>query len=558
MPTLNAVRLLERLEGLTAQRDDEPGVAVSVIRGAHVIARRHVGLASLPHRVPIGPRTRFHIVSVSKTFMAAAVLMLAARGALALDDDVRRHLPELPAEVSPAGALTIRHLLSMTSGLCDVLEIERLRGVWGTAPSRTRDLLDLAGRISRVSAPPGTQYMYANVNALLLDELVARVSGISAEAFRRAAVYEPLGLADTAARPHEGLVVPELAEPYVPDGAGGWSRATNLLGIAADTLTTSPADLTRWVLALRAGEVGGVAVTAAMAEQTRLCDGTRIHYGLGLAVRRYRGLTVLCHSGSQPGYKAHIAYVPERDVGVVILSNREDTRAAALAAAILEEAIGRDFPGPHPAAEARRRVDRAGFTPEQQAALAGSYVDVDAGEWMSLAIEDGVLRGETLGDPVTFYHDGGGVFRDADDYRATVPAELRIQFAHDGGVTCMLRLGGQDMVLRRHESPWYTPEALAAFAGCYESGVIDSRHRVRVHGAGLVVEYGLGGDGGRAFAMKPIAPDVFLVEPTGPGIAYRHVFRFERDGADVVVGAVVTMERLKGVRLDRTARPAGA
>ena len=114
------------------------------------------------------------------------------------------------------------------------------------------------------------------------------------------------------------------------------------------------------------------------------------------------------------------------------------------------------------------------------------------------------------------------------------------------------------MVLRRHEPPWYTPEALAAFAGCYESGEIDSRHRVRVHGTGLVVEYGLGGDGGRAFAMKPIAPDVFLVEPTGPGIAYRHVFRFERDGAGAVMGAVVTMERLKGVRLARTARPAGA
>jgi len=51
---------------------------------------------------------------------------------------------------------------------------------------------------------------------------------------------------------------------------------------------------------------------------------------------------------------------------------------------------------------------------------------------------------------------------------------------------------------------------------------------------------------------------VFLVEPTGPGIAYRHVFRFERDGAGTVAAAVVTMERLKGVRLARTAPPEGA
>ena len=522
-------------------------------RGADVVARRHVGLASLPYGVPIGARTRFHIVSVSKTFVAASVLVLAARGALGLDDDVRRHLPALPPEVSPGGALTIRHLLSMTSGLHDVLEIERLRGVWDTAPSRTRDLLDLACRIADVSAPPGAQYMYGNVNVLLLDEVVARVSGMPADAFRRTVLYEPLGLADTAARPHEGVVVPELAEPYVPDGAGGWSRATGLLGIAADTLVTSSRDLMRWVLALRAGAVGGVAVTGAMAERTRLRNGTLVHYGLGLAVRRYRGLTVLCHSGSQPGYKAHVAYVPERDVGVVILSNRENTRPTALTAAVLEQVIGDEFPAPHPAGAAR---GRAGLPRERWEALAGTYVDAAAGEWLSLAVDDGVVRGETLGDPIALYHEGDGVFRDGDDYRAVVPAELRIDAADDG-VTCRLRLGGQEMALRRHEPPRYTVEALAAFAGAYESRAIDSRHRVSVRDAALFVEYGLGGDGGRAFPMRPIAPDVFLVEPTAPGIAYRHVFRFERDLGGRVIAAVVTMERLKRVRLERTAPARG-
>ena len=72
-----------------------------------------------------------------------------------------------------------------------------------------------------MSAPPGAQYMYANVNVLLLDELIARVSGMSADAFRRVTLYEPLGLTATAARPHEGVVVPDLAEPYVPNAQIG-------------------------------------------------------------------------------------------------------------------------------------------------------------------------------------------------------------------------------------------------------------------------------------------------------------------------------------------------
>jgi D-aminopeptidase len=544
-------RLLAALDRLTDQPADEPGVAVSLIRGAEVVARHAVGLASLAHRVPIGPHTRFHIVSVSKTFIAAAVLVLVARGALTPDDDVRRHLPELPPEVSPNGALTIRHLLSMTSGLRDVLEIERLRGVWDSSPSRARDLLALALRQTRVSAPPGAQYMYANVNAVLLEAVIARVSGTSAEAFRRAALYEPLGLTATGARAHEGVVLPDLAEPYVADGAGGWSRATDLLGIAADTLTTSLDDLTRWLVALRTGVVGGVEVTAAMAERTRLKDGTPVHYGLGLAVRRYRGLTVLCHSGSQPGYKAHIAYVPARDVGLVILSNREHTSPTALAAAIMDEVIGDDFPSSHPAG-ARGHASNAGFTPEEAMAIDGTYVDLDTGEWASVAMDGGVLRAETLGDPLFLYRAADGMFRDGDDYRATVPAELRVEIGPGPfDATCRLRLGGQALVLRKWSAREHAPDALAAFAGRYESPEIDSRHRMSVQGSTLIVEYDPGGDRGLAFPMEPVAPDVFLVRPMAPGIAYRHVFRFERDAAGTVAGAVVTMERLKGVRLDK-------
>jgi D-aminopeptidase len=542
-------RVLAVLERLTGHRADEPGVAVAVIRAGAVVARRYVGLARLELRVPIGPETRFHIVSVSKTFVAAAVLALAARGALRLDDDVRRHIPELPGVI----AVTIRQLLSMTSGLRDVLEIERLRGVWTSGPSRTRDLLDMAFRQTAVSAPAGAQYMYANVNVLLLDELIARVSGMPADVFRRAAIYDPLGLTATMARPHEGIVVPSLAEPYVADGRGGWSRSRDLLGIAADTLTTNLEDLTRWLLALRTGAVDGVGVTAAMGERARLRDGAPIHYGLGLAVRRYRGLTVLCHTGSQPGYKAHLAYVPARDLGVVILSNREDTPPAGLAASIMAELIGHEFPEPPPGDAPGRRPGEAALTAAQVAAVDGRYVEIETGEWVALSVEDGgVIRAETLGDPLFLYDTGHGVFRDGEDYRATVPAELRIQLGpRRGDVTARMNLGGQRMALRKCAAPTYAADALAAFAGRYESAEIASRHAIRVLDGALRIAYGPDAAGPSEFAMEPIAPDIFLVRPTAPGIAYRHVFRFERDGDGAVVGAVVTMERLKGVRLRR-------
>ena len=73
-------RALAIVERLAVQGADQPGVAVSVIRGGDVIVRRYAGLASLEPRIPIGPATRFHIVSVSKTFVAAAVLVWPRAG----------------------------------------------------------------------------------------------------------------------------------------------------------------------------------------------------------------------------------------------------------------------------------------------------------------------------------------------------------------------------------------------------------------------------------------------------------------------------------------------
>jgi len=511
------------ISGLIDVGPEEPGLAVAVLRRGELIAQHCVGLADLSHRLPIRPETRFHIVSVSKTFMAAAVLILAARGKLSLDDDVRKHIPEL----RHPGVVTIRHLLSLTSGLRDVLEIERLRGVWHSAASRQQDLLHLAGVQTGVSLPAGAAYLYANVNHVLLEQIVARASGMPADEFRRAAIYTPVGLKATAARPDDGMVLPNLAQPYARDGER-WVRPPHLLGIAGDVLVSSLDDMIRWVLALRRGTIGDVPVLSAMAERARLSDGTAVHYGLGLASRRYRGLTVLCHSGSQPGYKAHVALVPERDLAIVILSNREETRGAPLAAAIMDRELGDDFPAPMP-----RSV--GAIDPE----LAGVYVDPASGEYLSLAVEGDVLRGETLGDTVWLYRGEDGVYRDADDYRATMPAELR--FTGEGA--CRFSLGGLRAELRRHPPAQLDP---GRYLGRYENSEIGSLHHVTSIDGRLFIHYGLGFEGGRRFPMVAVAPDIFLVQPTAPGIAYRHIFRFERDAA------VVTMERLKGIRLQRT------
>lgn len=512
----------EALDGLLAIGPDEPGAAAAVIVDGAVAWSRSSGLASLSQKTPIRPDTRFHLVSASKTFTAAAMVGAATAGRLSLDDDIRRHLPEMPPP-DHGRPVTVRHLLSMTSGLRDVLEIDRLRGVWHPAPGRAADLLAMALAEPRTSAPPGRRYMYGNVNFVLADEILRRLGHASADAARREAIYGPLGLARTTDRHHDGLPLDGMAEPYVTAG-GGWRRATDILGICGDPVVSTLEDMSRWAAALLAGAVPAL---PEMARPTLLADGRPLRYGLGLLIRRWRGHRAIGHFGTQPGYKAGMILLPEHKLGVVFLSNREDLLPGQMIPRMLEILM----PTPAPR-EASPRVRY------------GEYADPDSGEWARLSHDGQSVVLETVGPSYRLRADGDG-FDSIVDLASMMHAVGR--FRPDGALH--LDLGGEPLWLSPVAAGPVAPED---YVGTYDGVDIGSRHRVRRAGDGLEVVYGVADDRGRTFPMRPLGGDLFMVEPTAPGIAHRHMFAFRRGGDGRVMGAVATLERLKRVELRRT------
>ena len=106
-------------------RADVPGCGLGIIQDGHFIYQRGYGMANLDYGIPNLPETVFRIGSVSKQFTAIAIALAAAEGKLSLDDDVRKHLPELrnlPAQV------TIRQMLYHSSGIRDYLELMDIAG----------------------------------------------------------------------------------------------------------------------------------------------------------------------------------------------------------------------------------------------------------------------------------------------------------------------------------------------------------------------------------------------------------------------------------------------
>lgn len=303
-----------------------PGASVLVIRDGEPVVRRAYGLADLERNIAATPATNYRLASVTKQFTAAAILLLAEDGRLQLDDRVRSWFPSLP---EAADAVTIRHLLTHTSGLIDY---EDVMPAGLTVPLRDTDVLRLLEPQNRTYFAPGTGYQYSNSGYALLALLVERASGRSFASFLRTRIFQPLGMQNSVAREEGVSTVAHRAFGHSP-ADGSWKRTDQSLTSAVlgdGGIYSSIDDLAKWDAALYDQRL-------LRAESLRLAftpatptDKADVQYGFGW---RITGDT-LWHSGETIGFRNVIVRNPKRRLTVVILTNRNGPEPYRTALAI--------------------------------------------------------------------------------------------------------------------------------------------------------------------------------------------------------------------------------
>lgn len=315
-------------------RPGSPGAAVGVFRDGKALLARGYGSASLDGKRPIGPSTGFHAASVSKQFTAYAIALLAERGALSLDDEVRRHLPEVPDFGEP---ITLRHLLHHTSGLRDQWALLVMAGYRLDDPIGQEDVLQLVRRQQELNFSPGTEHLYSNTGYTLLAEVVERVTGRPFAAWIREQLFLPLGMERTRFRDGtlqglpspEGFASPERrAESYEPVGGGKFRHLPlNLSTVGATGLQTTVEDLGRWAAHLDDPGAGDHGIRGAegavrrMEERGVLVSGETLAYAFGQSAASHRGHRVLEHGGADAGFRSYLLRFPDERLAVVILAN---------------------------------------------------------------------------------------------------------------------------------------------------------------------------------------------------------------------------------------------
>jgi CubicO group peptidase (beta-lactamase class C family) len=308
---------IDRIAEEALARVPMAGMSIAVLRDSKLVHAAGYGKASLSPDVSATPQTVYRIGSVTKQFTAAAILRHVERGELALEDDLRKYLPDYD---TGGRVITIRQLLDHTSGIRDMVTIGPLMA------ERARDVTrgEVFGWLS--SSPfdfePGEKYRYNNSGYWLLGAVIERLAGEPYATAIERGLLEPLCLRSTRY---------DVPSETVPLRAVGYVRGTGAFTVAPPNSPTRPyasgalissvLDLVAWQQALFGGKVLSAGSLQAMTTPGRLADGRPTSYGLGVAVSQFRGHRKIAHPGGIVGFSSFLAHYPDEKLVIAVLTN---------------------------------------------------------------------------------------------------------------------------------------------------------------------------------------------------------------------------------------------
>ena len=387
-----------------------PSASVAVVRYGTLVYANAYGMAHLDPPAPATPAMRYSIGSISKQFTATAVLLLAERHKLSLDDKIAKWLPDL----TRANEVTLRQVLSMTSGYQDFWPQDYVMPPM-LQPTTARRIVDEWAK-KPLDFDPGTKWQYSNTNYVIAGMIVEKVAGMPLVDFLRREIFGPLHMTSVFIS-DEGALGPGDAERYLryalgpprvaPKEGRGWM-------FAAGELAMTASDLARWDISVIDHKILTPASYHEQQTDVRLKNGTATGYGLGVDVGVVDGHRLISHGGEVSGFTAQNNIYPDDRAAVVVETNLDATGASgAIARRIAELLFASTDPGTARAVAQARTI----FEGLQQGTIDRSLFTANANAYFNqTALTDFASSLGPLGPPTEFMQTrqslrGGMVYR---------------------------------------------------------------------------------------------------------------------------------------------------
>src|SRR5687767_4061376 len=320
---------------------DLPGIAIVVIKDDKPIFLRAYGMADKEAGIKADADTLYYIASSTKSFTALAAAMLDQEGKIKFSDPVTKYTPGIRFKNAIPEKITIRDLLTHTSGLRNGALINRL-AFSGQIDQREIDHVFAEG--TALNDANFGKYNYTNLGYNIYGLALYYHLNKKWQDLLQERIFGPAGLKHTSAYVSKARTKKyKIAAPYVIDtdvvNAGRMVRSqlekTDENMQSAGGMFMSISDLGRWLnLNMNGGRLGGKQVLPAdllRNAQTGYTKSTRNEppfsgdgeYGLGWQIGKYRNEKVIYHHGGYPGYRSHVSFMPDKKVAVGVLVNND-------------------------------------------------------------------------------------------------------------------------------------------------------------------------------------------------------------------------------------------
>jgi CubicO group peptidase (beta-lactamase class C family) len=297
---LNSKEIEARLNSYLSpylDQKDFSGVAL-IAAGDSIQAQRSFGFANAQNRVKNNLDTKFRVASLSKTFTAAAIIILRDQGKLKLNERLSKFYPDFPNGQN----IMIEHLLLHQSGVGTLEPLKNRRDCYSAD-----QLVEEIGKIKPYFAP-GTAGSYSNEGYNLLAAVIEKVSGETYESFLQKNIFQPLGMKNSGSFCSEAKLE-NLATGHVPGSSVKTIEAVpfnQLVQIGSGSIYSTAPDLLKWLKAVN---------------ESRFFNIEKLRYPYGWGPREYTGNKLIEQSGIVEGFNAYMALFPAEKIYVVFLSN---------------------------------------------------------------------------------------------------------------------------------------------------------------------------------------------------------------------------------------------
>ncbi|MBC8986546.1 serine hydrolase [Pedobacter sp. N36a] len=520
-----------------------PGVAAGLLKDDEIVYLKGFGTADVNHQSPITVDTKFQIGTMSKQFTAFAILLLEEQGKLSLSDDVHKYIPQLPDYGHP---ITIKHLLSQSSGLSDFLALKEIAG-WRSKDIFTQqDALNLILQQKKLDYIPGTRFSQTASGLILLTEVIKQLTGQTFAAFSQQHIFQPLGMKNTLFYDDNELIIPNVAASYQVEKNGLKNNPINYSIVGTTNLYTSAADLSRWYLNFENPKIGSRKLIEKLNLPVTLNDDRTTYNptaGRLLYGQQYqhaeRGVPKFWTYGLEGGYASNIFIFPHQKVTSFVLGNNNRYNGR-LAMNMAMEVLGAIFP--EPATIDFDQLKTIKLTPQQLETYTGHYWDNENAAARKLYVKNDTLRYQSLdgNDESPLVPVSENIFQmvvDGDDV-------IIVKFRKEGSTMKMIYTYGEsdEYVYQAYQPVKHSPAALNGFMGNFYNNALNTTYTLSLNEKGLFTS----NKNQPLISLSPIQKDMFLSSARNLG-----GIRFARDKQKNITGFYINSDRIKNLFFEK-------